>query len=282
MTLPPFRLHRPAVLEEATELLEQHGGDAAPYCGGTELMLLLKLGFASFEHLVDLKGIKELCRLRAEDGTVVIGGAVTHRTLERDPLVLEQLPALAEMERNVANIRVRNVGTLGGNLCFSDPHSDAATFLLAMDAEVECRRGGDVARRIPLVDFVVGPYQTALEPGEILTAVRVQVPASGTRIVHRKLRFHERPAVTVTCNARVENGLIAEARIAVGSVGVRPVRAIEAERLLVGDSADEPLARVAESAAGAAGAVEDANGSVEYKENLVRVLVERALREALS
>jgi aerobic carbon-monoxide dehydrogenase medium subunit len=278
VTLPPFQLHRPRSVEEATQLLEQHGDDAALYCGGTELLLLLKLGFASFGQLVDLKGIEELRGVRADDGALVIGAAVTHRSVERDPLVLERLPVLAAMERGVANIRVRNVGTLGGNLCFSDPHSDPATFLLALDAEVECRRGGDPARRVALADFTVGPYQTALRPGELLTAVRIPLPPSGTRIVHRKLRFHERPAVTVTCAVRADGGSVAEARIAVGSVGVVPVRAVEAERLLTDG---QPLAAASASAAAVSGAVEDANGSVEYKENLVRVLVERALQEVI-
>jgi carbon-monoxide dehydrogenase medium subunit len=271
VTLPPFDIHRAHSVEEASELLARYGDDAALYCGGTELLLLLKLGFASFGHLVDVKAIEELTGVRADDGTLVIGAGVTHRALERDSAVREQLPALAAMERGVANLRVRNVGTLGGNLCFSDPHSDPATFLFALDAEVECRRGGAAARRLPIADFVVGPYQTALEPGELLTAIRVPLPAQGSRVVHKKFRFHERPAVTVTCAAG--DG---DVRIAVGSVGVRPVRASEAERLAGGGD----LAAAAEAAAEVCGAVEDANGSVEYKENLVRVLVERALREA--
>jgi carbon-monoxide dehydrogenase medium subunit len=273
VTLPPFDLHRARSVEEASELVDRYGEDAALYCGGTELLLLMKLGYASFGHLVDVKGIEELGGVRAENGALVIGAGVTHRALERDALVLEQLPALAEMERGVANLRVRNVGTLGGNLCFSDPHSDPATFLLALDAEVESRRGGGATRRLPIGEFVVGPYQTALEPGELLTAIRVPLPASGMRVVHKKFRFHERPAVTVTC-AVGDGG----ARIAVGSVGVRPVRASEAERLV----RDGDLSRAAEAAADVCGAVEDANGSVEYKENLVRVLVERALRETLA
>jgi carbon-monoxide dehydrogenase medium subunit len=279
VTLPAFDLHRARSVEEASELLDRYGDDAALYCGGTELLLLLKLGFAAFGHLIDVKGIDELRGVRAENGAIVIGAGVTHRALERDRLVLEQLPALAEMERGVANIRVRNVGTLGGNLCFSDPHSDPATFLLALDAEVECRRGGGEPRRLPLASFVLGPYQTALAPGELLTAIRVPVPPAGSRVVHRKFRFHERPAVTATCAVRVDGDRVPDARIAVGSVGVRPVRVAEAERLV---REGAPLGQAAEAAAAAAAAVEDANGSVEYKENLVRVLVERALREALA
>ena len=161
MTLPPFELHRPGSLEQATELAARYGEDAAFYCGGTELLLLLKLGFASFGHLIDLKRIEELGGIRQENGELVIGAAVTHRTLERSDVIRTTLPAFAEMERRVANLRVREVGTLGGNLCFSDPHSDPATFLLALDAEVVCRRGGEQPRRLPVSEFVVGPYQTA-------------------------------------------------------------------------------------------------------------------------
>ena len=277
MTLPPFDLHRARSVEEARGLLERYGDDAAVICGGTELLLLLKLGFAAYGHLVDIKGIEELGGIMAEKGTLVIGSTVTHREIERAPLVLERLPALAAMERGVANIRVRNVGTLGGNLCFSDPHSDPATFLLALDAEVD-HDGG----RLPLSEFLVGPYETALRQGQLLKSVRIPVPAPGTGIAHRKLSFHERPAATVACVVRVEDGTIAEARIAVGSVGARPVRAASAAHALVGKPVGDAgvLAEAAALAAEAAEAVEDANGSAEYKQQLVRVLVERCFRDA--
>lgn len=283
MTLPPFELHRPRSVEQATELVERYGEEAALYCGGTELLLLLKLGFASFGHLVDLKGIEELTGVRAENGELVVGAAVTHRELERSQLVLERLPALAAMERRVANLRVREVGTLGGNLCFSDPHSDPATFLLVLDAELECRRGGEAARRVPIGEFVVGPYQTALREGEVLTSVRIPDPPSGSAVAHEKLSFHERPTATVACLARVEEGTLVEARVAVGSVGARPVRARKAEQLLAGAAVRELdaalLAEIGERAAEAAVPVDDANGSADYKAQLVRVLVERTLRE---
>jgi len=277
VTLPPFDLHRASSVEEARELLERYGEDAAVICGGTELLLLLKLGFAVFGHLVDIKGIEELGGIRAENGALVIGSTVTHREIEREPLVLEHLPALAAMERNVANIRVRNVGTLGGNLCFSDPHSDPATFLLALDAEVDYD-----GARVPLSEFLVGPYETALRHGQLLSAVRIPMPTPGMGIAHRKLSFHERPAATVACAVRVEDGTIAEARIAVGSVGPRPVRATSAAEALVGRSSGDAgqLAEAAALAAEAAEAVEDANGSTEYKQQLIRVLVERCFRDA--
>ena len=286
MTLPPFDLHRPESLEEATELADRFGEDAAFYCGGTELLLLLKLGFASFGHLIDLKGIEELGGVRAENGSLVVGGATTHRELERSDLVRERLPALAKMERRVANLRVREVGTLGGNLCFSDPHSDPATFLLALDAEVEHRRGGEAARRTPISDFVVGPYQTSLGGGEVLTSVRIPELPRGAAIVHAKFAFHERPTATVACLARVVDGAVTEARVAVGSVGARPVRAPAAEQVLIGASAEEIgtglLAEAGERAAEAAAPVDDATGSAEYKAQLVRVLVERTFRKAVA
>jgi len=284
--LPPFDLHAPETLEEATALLERYGEDAAVYCGGTELLLLMKLGFAQPAHLVDVKGIAELAGLEARDGGLVVGAAVTHRELERSPLVVGRWPALAEMERGVANLRVRAAGTLGGNLCFSDPHSDPATFLLAADAVCVCRRGGGEARRVPLEEFVRGPYQTALAPGELLVSVEVPDAPPAAGVAHAKLSFHERPAATATCLVRLEAGRIAEARVAVGSVGARPVRAREAERLLAGlDAASPDLAAVeaaGEAAAVAARCTEDANGFVEYKENLVRVLCRRTLGRALA
>ena len=278
MTLPPFDLHRPRSIDEAHDLLERYGEDAAVVCGGTELLLLLKLGFAAYGHLVDVKGIDELGGIREENGTLVIGSTVTHREIERSPLVLDRLPALAAMERDVANIRVRNVGTLGGNLCFSDPHSDPATFLLTLDAEVE-HDGG----RMPLSEFLVGPYETVLRPGRLLRAVRIPMPAPGTGVAHRKLSFHERPAATVAAAVQVESGTITGARITVGSVGARPVRAAAAADALVGrPTTDTPaLAEAAALAAEVSDAVEDANGSVEYKQQLVRVLVERCGRAAV-
>jgi carbon-monoxide dehydrogenase medium subunit len=286
VTLPPFELHRPRSVEEATELVERYGEDAAFYCGGTELLLLLKLGFASFGHLIDLKWIEELAEVRAENGGLVIGAATTHRGLERSQLVLERLPALAAMERGVANLRVREVGTLGGNLCFSDPHSDPATFLLVVDAEVECRRGGEASRLMPIADFVVGPYQTALHEGEVLVSVHVPVPPEGSAVAHEKFSFHERPTATVACLARIEQGVIAEARVAVGSVGAKPARASEAEQMLVGANAGELdhslLAEAGEHAADSAAPVDDATGSADYKAHLVRVLVERTLRQVIA
>jgi carbon-monoxide dehydrogenase medium subunit len=284
MRLPPFELHRPETLEEATALLVEHGDDAVVYAGGTELTLLLKLGLAAYGHLVDVKRIPALRRLEA-NGVLEIGGAVTHRELERSEAVRGGWPALAAMERGVANVRVRTAGTLGGNLAFSDPHSDPATFLLAANAEAVLRRGPE-SRTLPVSELVLGPYTTALRHGELIASIRVPAADEGAGLAHLKFSFHERPAATVACLARVADGAVAEARVAVGSVGVVPVRAPGAEAALLGLSAGEPDGGVLEAAgaaaAEAAAPVADANGSVEYKRNLVRVLVGRCFRQALA
>jgi aerobic carbon-monoxide dehydrogenase medium subunit len=283
-TLPPFELHRPSSVEEAGGLLEQLGDDAVIYSGGTELLLVMKLGFADYPHLVDVKRIAELRTLEVSDGVLEVGAAVTHREVERSPMVRERWPALASMERGVGNLRVRSMGTIGGNLCFADPHSDPATFLLAAGGSLVCRRAGGSSRELPVEDFVQGPYQTALEPGELLTSVRVPAPPAGAGIAHEKMSLHERPAATVTCLVRVDDGQVSAARLAVGSVGNRPQRALDAEAALVGAPADALGGResaAAEAAAAAADPVEDANGSIEYKRQLVRVLVERCVRSAV-
>jgi carbon-monoxide dehydrogenase medium subunit len=283
--LPPFELHRVDTVAEATATLAQLGDDAVLYAGGTELLLLMKLGLASYRHLVDVKPIAELQGIAIADGGVLhVGGGVRHRAIERSPLVAAGWPVFAEMERWVANIRVRTVGTLGGNLAFADPHSDPATFLLAADAVVVLGRGEE-RRRVPMAEFVLGPYDTALEPGELIVRVEVPPMPAGAGMAHLRFAFHERPAATVSVLARVAGGAIAEARVAIGSVGLQPVRAADAERLLVGlraDDLDPAVLRAAgEAAAVAAEPDDDANGSAEYKANLVAVLVGRAFRQAV-
>ena len=283
-TLAQLSIHPVASVGQATEVLAELGDDAVVYAGGTELFLIMKLGFAAYGHLVDVKPIAELNRLEVVDGTLRIGAAVTHRTIERSPLVAAGWPGLAKMERGVANIRVRNVGTLGGNLAFADPHSDPATFLLAADARVELGLG-DERRSLPIDEFILGPYETALQPHEIVVAIELPAGPSGAGMAHLRFAFHERPAATVSCLIRVVDGRVAETRIAVGSVGVKPVRVPIGEALLIGaDAANiDPatLDAAGRAAAEAADPVTDANGSPEYKRDLVRVLVGRCVRTAV-
>ena len=284
MRLSPFRLHRPRSVQEASELLSELGPGALPYCGGTELLLVAKLGLTDFTDLVDLKGIPELSGIEA-NGDLRIGAATTHREIERSPVVRSGWPSLADMERRVANIRVRNVGTIGGNRCFADPHSDPATYLIAADGSLIAGAGGAV-RQIPAEEFTRGPYETTLAPEELLIAIQIPPERPGSALVHRKMAFHERPAITVATNVIVRDGAVTEARLAVGSVGVAAQRLIEAEQSLQGvdvlGAGTAAISGCAEIAEREAQPVEDANGSVPYKRQLVRVLVTRSLNDALA
>jgi carbon-monoxide dehydrogenase medium subunit len=271
MLLAPFRLHRPETLGEALELLATLQ-DSVVYMGGTELLILMKLGMARPEHLVDCKRISALGELAIHDGRLQIGAAVTHRAVERDPSVAASLPVLAEMTRHVANVRVRNAGTVSGNLCFAEPHSDPATLLLALDGRLEIAgRGG--TRTVPVGDFVLGPLQTALEPGELVTRIVVPLPPDGSRTAYRRFAIKERPTVNVAVV------LGPAPRVVVGAAGPRPVRVTEAEQLLARGEPDGRRATLA-AAAAAVEVHDDADCSAEYKRHLVEVLLDRALDSA--
>ncbi|MDE3132720.1 MAG: xanthine dehydrogenase family protein subunit M [Acidobacteriota bacterium] len=282
--LKPFRLHHPTSTAEASSLLHELGPDAVPYCGGTELLLVAKLGFTAFTDLVDLKRIDELSGITAADG-LRIGAATTHREIEHSETVLDGWPTLASLERHVGNIRVRNVGTIGGNLAFADPHSDPATYLTAVGGSVTISGPGS-ARSVPIEEFVIAPYMTTLGQGELLTAVHIPQMLPGDVVVHRKMSFSERPAITVSVRVCVADGTLTRVRIAVGSVGPRVERALGAEQQLDRASLDGAITATVRAAAETAAAeIEpsaDANGSAEYKRQLVRVLTQRCLSEALS
>ena len=283
-TLAAFEIHRASTVAEATDLLEEYADDGVAYCGGTELLLLMKFGFAAYGHLIDVKPITEMSGIEARDGTLRIGATETHRAIERSPIVGAGWPVFPTMERAVANVRVRATGTLGGNLAFADPHSDPAAFLLAAEAQLVLGHGED-RRRLPLASFILGPYTTALDPGELIVAIEVPALPVGAGMAHLRFAFHERPAVTVSSLVQIRGGRIAHARVAVGSVGVVPVRVPVGEALLGGQDAAHPeasvLSAVGQAAADASQPVTDANGSVDYKRHLVETLVRRALRAAI-
>src|SRR5215469_2873089 len=270
MRLPPFRVHRPRSVQEASRLLAELGDEAAAYCGGTELLLAMKLGLADYSHLVDLKRVEGLRRVAAQEGSLRIGASATHYELESSSVLRAWCPAMTIMSSQVANLRVRSVGTLGGNLCFADPHSDPATFLIAMGASMLCQNEDDV-RRIPAAEFVTGPYQTLLEPGELLIAVELPALQDGTGVSHVRMKLHERPAVTVAAMVRLTRGTVSQARLAVGSVGAVPAAADTAESLLGAGAADfgARADTCAEQAALACSPLPDGDCSPDYLRHLV-------------
>ena len=278
--LAPFSLHRPERLADAAALLREHGDDATVYAGGTELVVILKDRLTEFGHLVDIKRIPGLDGIAAEDGALRIGALATHRAIERSPLVREQLPELAALEANVANVRVRSAGTLGGNLCFAEPHSDPATLLVALGATLTLV-SADGERSVPADGFFTGLMSTARRPDEILTDIRVPLPGPATGVAYERFKIHERPSASVAAVVRLAGGTVAEARVVVGSVGERPERVPAAEALLVGHAPSAGLA--AEAAAAVRLEVEptvDAFESTDYKRQLAAVLAEAAIVRA--
>jgi aerobic carbon-monoxide dehydrogenase medium subunit len=277
--LRPFALHRPATVAEASEILAQQGRDAALYAGGTEVLLILKEGLLRVKSLVDVKRLPGLADIRADNGHLLIGATATHRTVEHAPEVLARCPLIARVARHVANVRVRSVGTVGGNLAFADPHSDLATAFLLFDATVRlAARAGE--RELALGDFVVGPYETARRDEEILTSVRLAPWPAGTAGAYVKYGLHERPTLGVAVALTVAGGAVRGARIAVGCVGPRPQRLAGAEARLGGWSLADVERRAEEvgaEAAVAVDAVDDLHGSAEYKRDMTRVFVRRAL-----
>jgi carbon-monoxide dehydrogenase medium subunit len=278
-----FRLEEPESVAEAAELLGRFGESAKVYAGGTELLLAMKEGLVQYERLINVKKLTGLSDVTSADGALVIGALCTHHQLENSPILKDKLPALTKLEQNVANVRVRQVGTIGGNLCFAEPHADPGTLLIALGAKMIAEKSSS-KREIAAEDFFVDAYETALQADEVLTKIHIPVPMPNARSAYLKFGYLERPSVGVAVAFNL-NGGVSGVKIAVGCAGPAPRRVAEAEALLEGKSKDEALRHVAEagaSAGRAAQAISDLHGSQEYKEHIVGVLLKRALQSALS
>jgi carbon-monoxide dehydrogenase medium subunit len=279
--LKPLRVLDPTTVAEAASELGRLGESARVYAGGAELVLLLRQGLLDADYLVNVKRIPGLDALAWEDGAVRIGATVVHRRLETDPLVHERLPLFAYAESHVGNVRVRNQGTVGGNLCFADPHADVATALLVHDATV--RLGGAATRELPLPEFLVGTYETALAPDELLTEVRVPPLPAGWSHAYLRVEQFYRPTLNVAVALGRDDGRLGEARLAVGCVGPKAVRLTDLEARVHGLTIAEAQRVVAEARpylAEQLEPVDDLLGSADYKLHLVGVLLGRALAQA--
>jgi aerobic carbon-monoxide dehydrogenase medium subunit len=284
--IPRFALVRPGTLQAALEAHADAGGDAAWYAGGTELLQVMKMGLAHFGTLIDLKPISSLSGVRLDpDGALRIGGTTTHREVERSAVVRRAAPALATLERRLANARVRNTGTIGGNLAFAEPHSDPATFLMACGAHVALA-GPAGTRTVPLEEFVIGPFATVREPDEILTEVVIPRARPNEGRGYAREAFLERPAVSVAVRLLVDAGAIVEAYVVIGSATDLPTSIPGVANALVGAPSDDAgfthgLARGAERLRTDIDAIDDINGSADYKLALAEVLLADAARSAL-
>lgn len=281
MRLAPFQLHRPTELQAALTLRAQFGDDSAYYAGGTELLLALKARVLRYEHLIDLKRIAGFGRLALEGNELVIGPLVTHLRLATDPLVRERLPAYAALSNNVGNIRVRASGTLAGNLCFSEPHADPPALLCLLGASLTLH-GPDGERRVPMAEFILGPFTTARADDEILTAVRVPLPAADEQICYHSFGHLEYPAVGVAASYQMHAGA-SRYRVWIGCIGDHPIHAEPVEAALDGvppGALAEVLPQAAEAMASELPATDDIYGSADYKQHLAAVFIKRAVLDS--
>ena len=280
--LRPFRVLDPKSIADASAELGKYGEDAKVYAGGSELLLLIRQGFVQYDYLVNVKGIPELSKLDWDGNTLQIGSNVTHSQIERSAEVGAHFPMLQNAESLVANIRVRNIGTLGGNLCFGDPHSDPATALLVYNTQAKIAKK-DAARSIPLGEFFVGLYETALEPDEVLTGLDVEPLPQGVGSAYLRVARFERPSISAAVAASKKNDQLCSVRIAIGCVGPVPIRLSELESKVEGATLEEGQRIVKEARAHYSEILEpvdDLHGSAEYKTYMVGVMLSRGLAQA--
>lgn len=281
-----FDYLQPTTVAEACELLKRHGARARLYAGGAYLTIVMKEGLLEPEVLIDIKKIPELRGIHFDAGEGLhIGALVTHREVETSEIVREKFPILCDIEKQVANIRVRNVGTVGGNLASGEPLTDLPQVFIALDARVKIS-GSSGERAVPVEELLVDSYQTSLAQDEILTRIVIPPlpPDSGIEYIRfSSSSVVDKPCVGVAvCLALDPAHKICEsARIVMGCVGPTPVRASRAEQLLIGNPVQPAVIQeAAKSAAQECRPVSDLRGSEAYKRAVVHALVRRALSTA--
>ena len=276
--------YHPRSLEEAVGLLAELGDEAKVVAGSTALSILLRQRLIAPAALVDIGRLPGLGAIAVRDGQLVLGALVRHRDVERSPIVREHLPVVAETFGRVANVRVRNAATVGGVMAEADYASDPPAVFVALDAIVDAHGPGG-AREIPAREFFVAFYETALEPAEIVTGVRVPLPPPGSRAVYEKFvtrSSEDRPCVGVAAVVRLgADRTVEDLRVAVGAAAETPQRFPEIEAEAHGRRLDDALTRrVADRYAEPIDTLDDMRGSAWYRTEMVRVWVRRAIDHA--
>jgi carbon-monoxide dehydrogenase medium subunit len=279
-----FDYEEPATLTETFKLLEQHGDDARVIAGGTSLIIWMRQRLLMPKVVISLARIPNFDAITYnETDGLRIGAGARHRDIELSPTVKQHYPLLHETFKKVAQPRIRNMGTVGGNLAGGDPLTDPGASLIALDAEVilTSKQG---QRTLALEDFFVDYYQTALNPGELLTEIRVP-PLSRPAWSHIKFTprsIEDFATVGVAITLRTNNGRCEDVRLGLNSVAPIIIRAKQAEKNLLGKQINEAALReMGEIASSEVDPMDDNRGSAEYKRELVKVLVRRAAEEAL-
>jgi carbon-monoxide dehydrogenase medium subunit len=282
----PFTLHRPTSLDEAVRLLADlgsQGDDVKPLAGGQSLVPVMALRLARFDHLVDLTAVQDLRGVRLDEDQVVVGATTTQTEVLDDPVVAAHVPVLARASALVGHFQIRNRGTVGGSLAHADGAAEYPAVALALDAELEVAGPGGT-RRVAAADFFLGPFTTALEPDEILVAVRIPVPGprSGWAVEEMARRRGDFALVGAVAAVGVDpGGRVDRAALAFFGVGSVPVRVAEAEHALLGTAGTEGVAAAAQLAADGLEPVDDVHASATYRSEVAAVVARTALTRAL-
>jgi carbon-monoxide dehydrogenase medium subunit len=270
---PPFAYFAPTSVQEATELLAEHGDDAKVLAGGQSLIPLLSLRLARPTVLVDLNGIDELSFIDA-NGSTTIGAMTRHRTVERSEVIARTVPLLAAAVPYIGHAAIRTRGTVGGSLSHADPAAELPAVALALDATFVARSAKGGEREIAAADFFAGYFTTALEPDEVLTSIRFPNAAPGTGVSVQEMARRHGDFAMVAAAVSVAPG---DARIALINVGDRPVRAAEAEAALNGGaSVDDVVALATRDLS----PVSDLHATAGYRRSVAAVMLRRALTDA--
>jgi carbon-monoxide dehydrogenase medium subunit len=277
-----FHYHRAGSLKEAATMLAQLGDDAKLLAGGQSLIPLMKLRFANPGHLVDLNFMSGTSYIKRDNGTLRFGALTRHAEIEASAAA-GKIPILHDCAAGIADVQVRNRGTIGGSLAEADPSGDWATVLFTLSTEVRCL-GTNGERTLSLTDFIKDAYTTALAHDELVSEVAVKMPAAGSGGAY--LAFKRSAPVYPTASAAVQltmdDDVCKDVAIALGCVGLIPIRAEEAELALRGRRlTEQTIAGAADAARAAADPQSDMRGSADYKRALVGALVKRAIEIAL-
>jgi len=275
-----FEYFAPRSLAEATEVLAKYQGEARTVAGGTDLLLKMKAGRLSPKAIVNIKRVPELRGLTF-NSHLTLGALTTLEEIKQSSMIRERYPALSGAAATMASVQIRNLATVGGNLCNAAPSADLAPILIALNAAARLA-GIEGERRIPLEDFFTGPGTTVLAPGELLVSLEVPPPAGPSVYLKHSPREHMDIAVVgIGLALRGYNPLsqeCAEPRVVLGAVAPAPLRARRAEAELTGGPlAAERIDRAAKIAAEEAKPIDDVRGSAWYRRRMVAVLTRRGL-----
>jgi aerobic carbon-monoxide dehydrogenase medium subunit len=274
-----FEILEPKSIQEACGILSEKE-DVKLIAGGTALLILIKQGLFVPKTLVNLKKIKEAGEITySPTAGLRVGGLATIYDVENALAVRQHYPLLAQACHVVANIRIRNMATIGGNLAHADYQSDPPAALVALNASVELTNRNRV-RKAKLAEFLLGSYETALEPDELLTALLVPPPPPDSRCTYIKFTTRsseDRPCAGVAAWVRCSKGICEEARVVVGAVSPAPVVVADEARVQGKKLTSDLIGEIAQRAGDLVDPIEDLRGTVDYKRHLVKVLVRRAL-----